>query len=268
MTLALSQRDFSRALFDPAVSASAGLRVASGVDPQRRFAVHRNNAVVALVDALAAAFPITQALVGEDFFRAMARERVRIDPPRSPILAKYGDGFAGFIAGFAPAVGVPYLADIARLERFRMQAYHAADAEPVALDAYRMLVTEPARLADTRLSLHPACRWLRSRYAVRSIWQAHQQLDDLQHAELAHIDIDAPEQMLITRAQWDVDVSPLPAGAAACLDALRAGATLGDAAMGFAAADGAGRHAAQFETLFALIVQHGLAVALHSPTEP
>lgn len=262
MNVVVSQQAFASALLDPTRGVPAGLRVGAGIEPQHRFAVHRNNAVVALVDALAAAFPVTQALVGEEFFRAMARARVQADPPRSPIVADYGDGFAEFIAGFAPAAGVPYLADMARLERLRVRAYHAADAVPVAADAYRALVASPMRLAATRLKLHPACQWLHSDYAVRSIWQAHQGLDDLRDADLGAIGIEAPEAVLVTRPQWEVQVAALPAGGTAWLDALRDGQTLGAA---MARADGVDDH--QLESLLVLIVQNGLAVDLDSPPE-
>lgn len=262
MNAVVSQQAFATALLDPARDVPAGLRVGAGIDPRRRFAVHRNNAVVALVDALAAAFPVTQALVGVEFFRAMARERVRIDPPRSPLLVDYGDGFAEFIAGFAPAASVLYLADMARLERLRVRVYHAADAVPVAAAAYEALLAAPARLAATRLTLHPACHWLHSDYAVRSIWKAHQGLDDLHHADLGAIEIDTPEAVLVMRPQWEVQVSALPDGGIAWLDALRDGLTLGEA---LARVDGVDD--TQLESLLTLIVQHGLVVALDSPPE-
>jgi hypothetical protein len=68
----------------------------NGSDPARRFAVYRNNVVVSLIDALADTFPVTQELVGEDFFRAMAGVFVRHAPPTSALLAEYGEGFSGF----------------------------------------------------------------------------------------------------------------------------------------------------------------------------
>ena len=266
MPAAGSQQAFAAALLDPARDVPAGLRVGEGVDARRRFAVHRNNAVVALVDALALAFPVTQALVGSDFFRAMARERVHADPPRSPIVADYGAGFAGFIARFAPAAGVAYLADIARLEWLRMRAFHAADAAPVAAAAWRALVAAPDRLAATRISLHPACAWLRSEHALWSIWHAHHGLEDVGSADLDGIEVDRPEAVLVTRPHYDLQVTRLPAGGAELLDALADGLAL-DAAMTRAAADAGTGAPAQLPMLLALLVERGLAVALHCPPE-
>lgn len=260
------QREFASALLDPSRPAPAGLCVAHGIDAQSRFDVHRNNATVGLVDALAATFPVTLMLVGEDFFHGMARERIRADPPRSPLLGRYGEGFAEFIEGFAPAAGLPYLPDLARLEFACLQAYHAADAIQVDVAAYQALLATPERLAATRLTLHPACRWLHSTHAVRSLWLAHQQAGDRRDAAIAEVEIGLPEEMLVTRPHWDVFVSPLPAGGAAWLEALHAGASLGEAAS-TAGPDHGRDPSTSLEALLFLLIHHGLAASLQSPPE-
>lgn len=257
MTAAVYQPGFAAALRDPARPAVASLRGGTLPDRARRFAVHRNNFVASLVDALAAGFPVTQALVGEDFFRAMARERVLQQPPRSPVLIDYVEGFADFIADFGPAATVPYLADVARVEALRVRAFHAADARPLPETAYRELAASPAALANTRLSIHPSCHWMRSRHAAYSIWRAHQGPDPA--GALGDVDVDRPEDVLVTRAVFDVAVVALPRGAYEFLEAVRAGLTLATA---FHAADafGAGVDCGE---LFSLLIRHGLVVSAH-----
>jgi hypothetical protein len=257
MNAALSPAAFAGALLDPALPPPAGLRVPAGADAARRFAVHRNNMIVSLVDALAAAFPVTRALVGERFFRAMARERILADPPRSPILAGYGEGFAGFIAGFDPARGLPYLADVAALEQLRVRAFNAADAEPVATTALAALAQDPDRLCAARLRLHPAAHWLTSAHPILSIWDAHQGLDDPADADLGHVELDRGQAVLVSRdREFAVHCSALPAGGVALLDALRAQRTLGDAC---ADAIGAGGDP---QALFAMLVERQLVVGI------
>lgn len=258
-----TQTVFAAALLEHELEVPAGLRVPVGINPARRFAVHRNNIVVALVDALAAAFPVTQALVGEDLFRAMARERVRMDPPRSPIISEYGAGFADFIAACHSAAPVPYLADVARLEYLRTQAYNAADADPLHVSHFHALLATPERIAGTRLVLHPACAWLSSRHAVLSIWAAHQGLDDIADANLGAIDLDAAECVLVTRPQSQVFVDSLPSGTTALLDRLRTGVPLGALHMDRR------RQASMvsLEALLVLMIQHQLVVALDSTPE-
>ena len=92
-----SQAAFAAALLDPDQPCPPGLRAWNGSDPTARLAVYRNNVVGSLIDALADTFPVAQELVGEAFFRAMAGVFARQAPPRSRILAHYGEGFAEFI---------------------------------------------------------------------------------------------------------------------------------------------------------------------------
>ena len=152
-----TQSDFAAALLDPALPAPAGLA-------ERRFAVYRNNVTVGLCDALAASFPTVAALVGEDFFYALARDFIRQSPPAGPVLHEYGEGFPAFIAGHAAAGDLPYLPDVARLDWVCLRAYHAADAAPVGIDA---LAAVPAAALDgLRLSLHPSLALVASDWPV------------------------------------------------------------------------------------------------------
>lgn len=215
---------FMAALMDPALPPPPGLKTWNGSDPARRFNVYRNNVVVSLIDALATTFTVTQALVGVEFFRAMARIYVSQSPPVSRFLAEYGTSFPDFIAQFPPASGLPYLADVARLEHLRVVAYHAADATPLAAEAFRPLLADPERLLELRFELHPACRWLRSIHPVFSLWAAHQGAVDLRG-----VDTTVGEDALVVRPAHDVHVVLLPSGAVELLDALSGGAPLAEA---------------------------------------
>lgn len=226
---------FAHALLRPDAPCPAGLKTWNGSDPAQRFAVHRNNVVVSLVDALADSYPAVQALVGEDFFRAMAAEFVRGNPPRSPVLAWYGAGFADFLEGFPPAAGLPYLADVARLEWLRVEAWHAADADPLPLAEISALLADAAALPALRLALHPALRLLRSAHPVVSIWAAHQ-ADDVA-AALGAIDFAAAEVALVVREGIEVAILRIEPGAAAFIGHLLDGATFGEAAAAAGAFD-------------------------------
>lgn len=216
---------FASALLDAALPAPAGLSSWNGSDPAQRFAVHRNNVTGSLVDALADTFPVTQALVGTDFFRAMAREFVCSAPPTSPLLAYYGKDFPLFVENFPPAASVPYLADMARLEYARVLVFHAADVPPVGEACLQALLADPGRLATIRLRLAPAVRLLRSRWAIASLWGAHRGSGDL-----ASIQPATAESALILRRGLAVEICSLPPGDAAFIGALLAGESLAAAA--------------------------------------
>ena len=165
--------DFAAALLAPEGACPEGLVTANGSDPAVRFAVYRNNVQSSLVDALADSYPVLVQLVGAAFFRAMALVYVRQAPPRTPLLVDYGGDFADFVEGFAPAASVPYLAAVTRLERARVQAYHAADSQPLTAEQLTAALAKPETLGDLRLSLHASVAVLSAPYALVSIWQAH-----------------------------------------------------------------------------------------------
>lgn len=236
--------DFAAALLDPARPCPAGLVTWNGSDPASRFAVYRNNVVVSLVDALADTFPVTLATVGDAFFRAMAREFVFAHPPRSPLLSFHGRGFADFVAAFAPAASVPWLADLTRLEMLRVEAYHAADVEPLPAAAIAALLADPGRLPGLRLRCHPSAAILRSAWAVHSLWEAHQ--DD---RDTSAVDPCRPEAVLIVRSGFEVATVGLPHPVAAFIAALKRGEHLAAAAQAGQSVDGGFDLALAFATL-------------------
>lgn len=218
----MNSADFARALLDSEQPCPPGLRAWNGSDPARRFAVYRNNVVASLVSALAEGFPVVRQLVGEAFFDAMARLHVQAAPPRSPLLAFYGEGFADFIEAFPPAAGLPYLADVARLEHLRVHAYHAADLPAVAAAELAAVLGDPERLLTLHMTLHPSVASIASRHAIVSLWAAHQGLLDI-----SAVDPGEPECALVLRNGLEVEVIRINAGATAFIQGLDAGIDLG-----------------------------------------
>lgn len=216
---------FAAALLAREAACPPGLTVWNGSAAAARFAVYRNNVTVSLIDALADTFPVVQALLGEPCFRALAREFLRSRPPTSPILADYGEALPAFLEGFEPVACLPYLADVARLEYYRLRARDAADASPLPATEWRRLLDDEALLPKTRLVLQPAAHVLTSPYAVLSLWAAHQNL-------LAFEDIatDQAESALILRAGFDVEVWRISPGAATFVRQLQQEHTFGVAA--------------------------------------
>lgn len=84
------------------------------LSPREAMRIHRNTVMGALANALRLSHPTVDALVGEAFFDQAACAFAEGHPPRAASLSRHGDGFADFLAGFAPAL--PYLADVARLD--------------------------------------------------------------------------------------------------------------------------------------------------------
>jgi hypothetical protein len=224
-----------------------------------RLAVHRNTFVATLVDMLAETFPVTLALVGDDFFRAMARDCVLANPVRTAVLAEYALEFPSFVAAYSPVASMPFIAELAQLEAMRLRAFHAADADPVDAASFQPLAIDARRLAHARVTLHPAAQWLRARHAVQSLWSAHDAADDMRSVDLSSLDVGVAQDVLVHRRGFELSVLALPPGAADFLDALAGGASLATAFAQALAGDARAEPAA----LFSLLLRQGLVAQLH-----
>lgn len=201
------QREIAAALIDPGLACPRAVRGWNGAAPDRRFNVHRNNMASSLIGVLADTFPVVRALVGEEFFSAMASVYLRECPPSSPLLIRYGEDFPEFVKAFEPAASLPYLSDVARLEMARLQSLHAADATSIEARELAAAMGAGERVGELRLSAHPSLRLLVSRFAVVSIWAAHQG-----HGDLAEVDIWQGQSAVIVRPDLDVLVVPCDPG--------------------------------------------------------
>lgn len=216
------ERRFAAALTDPALPVPEGMTSARGMPDRLRFAVYRNTVHVSLVEALTKVFPVTLRLVGDRFFRAMARAYVAISKPDSPVLIRYGASFPDFVAGFPAAERLDYLPDLARLEFAWLEAYHAAEADPC--DPRDLAALAPDELMSARLTPHPAARLVESEFAIGSLWSAHQT------DTVATVDIGRPETVLLTRPRAQVQATVLPSTDTRFARRLLDGSSVGSAA--------------------------------------
>ncbi len=181
-----------------------------------RFRIYRNNVYHGLGQQLAEAYPVVRRLVGEAFFLATAREYLAVHPPRTRSLALFGEEFPGFLAGFPPAASLPYLPDVARLERAWLEAMHAADAEPLAPVELGRLGPGPAAVS---FAAHPAARIVTSDYPIVDLWRANQLEAEPGPRTIAAV----AQSALITRPWAQVEVRELSPSQAAFARRLLAG---------------------------------------------
>jgi len=214
---------FASALINPERATPAVVSGPKGKAAAKRYNVYRNNVTVSLIDALAAVYPAVQRITGVDFFRAMARSHIRARPPCSPLLSEYGRDFPAFIERYEYASSMPWLADAARIERAWLDAYHAADAEPLPPAALAAVPQE--KLADLDFIAHPATRIVRSRFSAVTIVASNRG-----NEPVGKIDASIPEDALITRPDLEVMLRRLPPGGATFIESLMSGRSLGDAA--------------------------------------
>ena len=221
------QQRFGQAL----VGHPAGLPIRGhGLNGEQRLQVYRNNMLSAITEALRAVYPVTERLVGKEFFRAAADTYLKSNPSRSGNIQDYGGAFSQFLGSFEPAAGLPYLPDVAALEWRRVQTALAPPHGPMDLAALARV--PPELQPELHFRHQPAARAFCSRYPVLTIWEYCQSADPV-----GDLDIDlAGECVLFARPALDVYMRRLTVGEytflhqlcsghsfeEACVEALRA----------------------------------------------
>ena len=256
--LAPGQQLFADALLNPDAAPPALALWREHRHNRHRLALYRGNLAATATKALAAAYPVIAALVGTEFFGALAHAYVRARPSHDGDLNRFGGLLGEFLDDFPHAAHLPYLADMARLEWTVHRAHYAADAVPVT--AQQLGELAPAQLEVARLRLHDACVPVRSDWAVVSLWLAHQPAPAIDFPA----DMAVQEAGVVARSGWRVQVVPLGAGAYAALTVLRTGGAFGAALDAAFNVDGDFDVAAQLRRWLDL----QLIVAIELLTEP
>lgn len=162
-----------------------------------RFNVYRNNVFVSLIDALADIFPVTQMLVGEDFFRAMAREYVQLNPPRTPIISHYGENFSEHVRHFEAAKSLPFLGDLVALEYSLLALTNAPEYKTLEHEQISSAFNKASDPALLHVLLPPSAQILISPFAIGSIYLAHH---DEGTPSLGDITINKSEILLLAKS--------------------------------------------------------------------
>ncbi len=208
---------------DASHDVAALLRPARGVAATRRLQVYRNNLYASLGSALAAVYPVVARLVGEAFFRQLARAYVNKHPSTSGNLHAFGDRFPAFLRAQASVGAVPYLADVAALEWASHEVYHESDDS--CFDPASLAQVPAESQARIRLHLQLASRFVASPYPVLAIWEANQSDDD--DEDVAAVALDAGDaRLLVARSGFDIEFRVLGRAEERWLRALAEGRTL------------------------------------------
>lgn len=217
------QRAFSAAVFENRPGLSDHLL--PGRFPSDRLTqVYRGNVAETLTAALAAVYPAVERLVSPGFFAYAAHEYLRHHRPLSANLHDFGGAFADFLAGFPPAMELPYLPDMARLEWAWHRAFHAAEGP--AFEINRLIALPVEQLATVRIGLKPSAQIVSSRYPIVRIFETNR----IEGSDGGFINLEAGgETVLVIRRGLSVSVESLGTGEAALLTALHQNRILDDA---------------------------------------
>ena len=241
--------EFAGALINPALEKPSAIMGPNGKASDKRFNVYRNNVAYSLVEALGKNYPAVKAQCGQAKFNDAAQLYLFEHPPRSKLMFELGHNFADWLNHFEPAKAqMPWLADLAGVERCWLNAYHAADSD--VLDPALLGLIAPDALGEIQFVRHPAAAIICSAYSIFTM------LDEGRNSRAAG-NPHEPQCVLVTRPQFDVEVRLLPIGSAKFMLQLFKGFTLAEAVNAATESD------ANFDltSALSLLLQSGATIA-------
>lgn len=190
----------------------------------QRLQLHRHHVTKSIGAALAATFPTVEAVVGQEFFDLLARDFMAVASLEDPVLSRYGKHFPRFVAEKQEVHGLPYLADVARLDWALNVAFHAP-WEP-RLSAIDLAAWPQESLPELSLRLPAGSSLIESAWPLDLIWQASQPGTSVDKVDLAA----GPAGLVVFRRREDAAFAVLGPGEAAFVASLSRGDCLAAAA--------------------------------------
>ncbi len=189
-----------------------------------RWHVYAHGYMARIVEAAGLEYAAIRRILGADAFEALMTRYLGVFPPRSFHLARVGDRLPGFLEFDRATVDLPFLPDLARLERSIGTSFVAAEAEAARWEQLRRRSTE--ELLALRFGLLPGVELVRSAWPLDELWACRFEDDD----EAIAIALEGrPANVLIFRRDGRVRVERLGDAEAALVEAASCGdATLSD----------------------------------------
>lgn len=194
---------------DPAIAARV-----QGPHVEHRLRIHADAYRLRMLEVLGNDFPVTNAVLGEDGFDAVAIQYIDSHPSTHPSLRHYGRAFADWLRprGLRPRT----LHQLARFEWMQGEVFDAADADPLAIEDVASLPADAWPLL--RLHLQPSVRMLSLACNAPALVEAHAR----EHA-LPALRGTPTAEWLLRRHDGDVHWRRLDADEAALLHAVADG---------------------------------------------
>ncbi len=140
-------------------------------DVEGRLNIYKNNTRLNLIDTLKNIYPVTLQLVGEEFFKTMARYYVKQVPMEVGNRNAYGSEFGDFIKGFLEAKSLPYLSDMARLEYAYFKVGVIKEKEVLTQEGLQAALGE---FGDVVFALNSNAIYVNLTFNVDKLWYLHQ----------------------------------------------------------------------------------------------
>ena len=189
--------------------------------------VYRNGYFKTCIDALAASYPVVSALVGEDYFRRLARAYVEENPPTTGTLVGYGSDFAEFLRSATRQHGLAYLPDAATIDEAWLRSYFAEDAVALTPADVESMATQGVDVSTVRVSLTPPTRLVSLSHHIVETWISIREQGALTSEVKLH---EGDNFAMLWRLEGRIHIKPLDPGESVFLTTLAGIETLEAAA--------------------------------------
>lgn len=134
------------------------------------FNIYRNGFYRACIDALASNYPAIVALLGEAYFRSIANAYVTQSPPEQGSLAGYGRSFPQYLQTSSVSRNLPYLADVAKLDRAWLDVYFSSVSIPLTPERIAEMAQSGNELNLDGITISKSTALLSLDYPVAEVW--------------------------------------------------------------------------------------------------
>lgn len=169
MQLRELQEQFTAEVLDKQPGPVQGVIEPRGFLPEQRLKIYRNNIYSTLIESLQSIYPVSCTMVGEEFFRSMARAYIRTHIPETGDLRDYGETLPAFMESMPELENFPYMPDVAKIDWACHVSFHA-DSAP-ALTVSKLNEFSPDTHEHLILHLHPAVSPINSNFPIFDIWE-------------------------------------------------------------------------------------------------
>lgn len=139
------------------------------------FAIYKKNIEFNHISILKMVYPITQKLVGEDFFNTAAHFYCQHFPAINSNFNFYGAYFSEFLKTYPPIQKLQYVYEMAEVEWLLHHVYHSAPPITVTFPIENIKKNDYAHLIFT---LEEHCYLIKCKHTILGLWQSCQQQEE------------------------------------------------------------------------------------------
>lgn len=198
------------------------VRLPHGTDPEVRLAIYRDGYPARITSSLAEAFPAVANILGDGSLATLTDRFIESGAFSERNLNRIGRCLAEFLESDPLTRDVPFLPDLATLEWANFECFHSEtgfDFDPATISDFSL-----DDWMQSRIIFRPGTAVVTSPWPIHELWMTR----ELDRNEIDVDLVDRPEQVLVHRVGFAVEVELIDLLEAHALERLLEGLHLGE----------------------------------------